>query len=264
MSLRRRRDFRAVDLHRLMEHNRLEDLRGRHRIVRELVQPAPEDHALEIGCAQGYMVNLYLRQRVRRVVGLDIDPHDLARARAYAERHTDRGVVPEFLIGSAEALPLPDSSFSLVYCMDVLEHVDTPPRAATEATRVLTPGGRLVVTVPGDWFFNFLDPHYPEHRHYRTSQIIELFPGLEVCAVHKTGLLWSVFWGTYLRFVLSRATRLIPSEQSRATALRRVNASMARIADLDCRRNYGFGAALAVVFRKPAGAVAPQAMRQIG
>ena len=249
---RRPRDFRAVDLHRLMEHNRLEDLRGRHRIVRELVQPSANDSALEIGCAQGYMVNLYLRQRVRRVVGLDIDPEDLARARAYAVAHPDSGCVPDFLIGSAESLPLPDNCFSLVYCMDVLEHVDIPPRAAAEAQRVLAPGGRLVITVPGDWLFNFLDPHYPEHRHYRAGQIIDLFPGLEVTAVHRTALLWSVFWGTYVRFVLSRATRLIPGQRSRAAALQRVNAVMGRIADLDCRRNYGFGAALAVVFRKPA------------
>jgi hypothetical protein len=69
-----------------------------------------------------------------------------------------------------------------------------------------------------------------------------------------------------VRFLLSRATRLISSERSQATALRRVNASMARIADLDCRRNYGFGAALAVVFRKPVTAAAPaaQPMQQIG
>lgn len=236
-----------------MEHDRLEELRGRHRIVRELVEPDADDSALEIGCAQGYMVNLYLRQRVRRVVGLDIDLEDVARAQAYANAHPGTGAVPDFLIGSAESLPLPDNSFSLVYCMDVLEHVDVPPRAAAEAQRVLAPGGRLVVTVPGDWLFNFLDPHYPAHRHYQAGQIIELFPGLEVRAVHRTGLLWAVFWGTYVRFALSRATRLIPNQQSRAAALRRVNNSMARIADLDCRRDYGFGAALAVVFRKPAG-----------
>jgi ubiquinone/menaquinone biosynthesis C-methylase UbiE len=118
-----------VDLHRLMEHTPARGSTRRHRIVRELVHPSADDSALEIGCAQGYMVNLYLRQRVRRVVGLDIDPEDLARARAYAVAHPDSGAVPDFLIGSAESLPLPDNCFSLVYCMDVLEHVDIPPRA---------------------------------------------------------------------------------------------------------------------------------------
>jgi SAM-dependent methyltransferase len=253
LNQRRRRDYRALDLHRLVEHDRLEDLRGRHRIARELLQPAPDDTALEVGCAQGYWVNLFLRQRVRAVVGLDIDREDVGRARAYAARHPDAGVAPAFVVGSAETLPLPDGAFSLVYCMDVLEHVDAPPRAAAEVQRVLAPGGRLVVTVPGHWLFNFLDPHYPEHRHYRAAQLIELFPGLEVCAVHRTGFLWSVFWGTYVRFVLARATRLVPGVRRRAGALRAVNTTMGRVADIDCRRNYGFGAALAVVFRKSSG-----------
>jgi SAM-dependent methyltransferase len=251
LNQQRRRDYRALDLHRLMEHDNLDDLRGRHRIARELLQPAADDTALEVGCAQGYWVNLYLRQRVRRVVGLDIDPEDVGRARAYAARHPEAGVAPEFVIGSAESLPLPAGAFSLVYCMDVLEHVEAPPRAAAEVRRILAPGGRLVVTVPGHWLLNFLDPHYPEHRHYQPAQIIDLFPGLDVCAIHRTGLLWSAFWGTYVRFVLARATRLIPRLERRATALRTVNTTMARIADLDCRRNYGFGAALAVVFRRP-------------
>jgi hypothetical protein len=53
--------------------------------------------------------------------------------------------------------------------------------------------------------------------------------------------------------VLSRATRLIPGQQSRAAAPPAGETpSWGGIADLDCRRNYGFGAALAVVFRKPA------------
>ena len=149
MTEQRQRDYRALDLHRLMEHSRLEDLRGRHRIARELIEPTPDDNALEVGCAQGYWVNLYLRPRVRTVIGLDIDREDVGRARAYAARHPDVGVGPKFVVGSAESLPLSDGAFSLVYCMDVLEHVNAPPRAAAEVQRVLAPGGRLVVSVPG-------------------------------------------------------------------------------------------------------------------
>lgn len=256
---RRARDYRPLDLHRLMDYDKLEDLRGRHRIVRELVEANRDDRALEIGCAQGYWVNLYLRQRVRRVVGVDIDREDVGRALENAALHPVDGIRPEFLVGSGESLPFPDASFTLIYCMDVLEHVAVPARVATEAHRLLAPGGRLVVTVPGHWLLNFLDPHYPEHRHYRAAQIINLFPGLEVGAVHRTGLLWAAFWGTYVRFVLSRATRLVPGARRRAIALRAANNIMARVADLDCRLDYGFGAALAIVFRKPAAQTVSEA-----
>ncbi len=235
-----------------MEYTRLEELTGRHRIVRTLVSAKPEDRALEIGCAQGYWANLYLRGRVSSVMGIDIDREDVARAADFARRHPAPGAAPQFLRGSAESLPLPTGEFSLVYIMDVLEHVPSPPVAAAEAARVLAPGGRLVVTVPGYWLFNFLDPHYPEHRHYRRDQIVKMFPGLRMVTSHQTGTLCSALWGTYVRFVLSRLCRLVPSITNRARVLRAVSGAMNQISDLDCRLNYGFGAALCVVFEKPA------------
>jgi SAM-dependent methyltransferase len=46
---------------------------------------------------------------------------------------------------------LPDSSFDLIVCTEVLEHVVQPFAAATELRRLLRAGGFLFVTVP----FNF-------------------------------------------------------------------------------------------------------------
>jgi SAM-dependent methyltransferase len=248
---RRARDFRALDLHNLMEYTRLEQLTGRHRIVRTLLGAERGDRVLEIGCAQGYWVNLYLRERVSEVAGIDIDRADVARAADFAARHPVQGVEPRFMVGSAEHLPIPDGEYSLVYIMDVLEHVPSPERAAAEAARVLAPGGRLVATVPGHWFGNYLDPHFPEHRHYRAEQIVRMFPDLRVVRTHQTGALWNAFWGTYVRFVLSRLCRLVPGVRARARALRAVSGAMGTVADLDCRFNYGFGAALCVIFEKP-------------
>ena len=41
----------------------------------------------------------------------------------------------------AEALPWEDSSFDVVVCVDVLEHVKNPRQAIAEIARVLKPGG---------------------------------------------------------------------------------------------------------------------------
>ena len=41
----------------------------------------------------------------------------------------------------AEALPSEDSSFDVVICVDVLEHVKDPQKAIAEIARVLKPGG---------------------------------------------------------------------------------------------------------------------------
>ena len=52
--------------------------------------------------------------------------------------------------GSVTAIPMPDASFDAVLCLDMLEHVPAGdrPQAIAELTRVLAPGGRLMLTFP--------------------------------------------------------------------------------------------------------------------
>lgn len=52
------------------------------------------------------------------------------------------------IVGDIQALPLPDASFDTVLCAEVLEHVPDPRRALKEIHRVLTAGGKLIITVP--------------------------------------------------------------------------------------------------------------------
>ena len=249
---RRERDYRDLELHQLIEYASLEELTGRHRIVGELVAVRSDDRVLEVGCSTGYWVNLYLRQRAAFVVGVDIDRGDVRRAVESAARTPNDGARPSFLVASGESLPFMDDSFSLVYSMDVLEHVADPDFAALEISRVVKPGGRLVVTVPGKWVFDRLDPHYPEHRHYSLAAICAFFPRFTLLAAHRTGLLWATFWGTYVRGALARACKLVPNDRTRALLLKRINFRLGKVADLDCRLNYGTGSALAAIFVKPA------------
>lgn len=46
------------------------------------------------------------------------------------------------------SIPVPDASFDVVLCTEVLEHVPEPIRAVQELGRVLRPGGRLLLTAP--------------------------------------------------------------------------------------------------------------------
>lgn len=45
-------------------------------------------------------------------------------------------------------IPVPESSFDVVVCTEVLEHVPEPQRAIREFSRVLKPGGKLLLTAP--------------------------------------------------------------------------------------------------------------------
>ena len=76
-----------------------------------------------------------------RVVGLDVSPAMLARAR---ERVAPLGVA--LVTGDAEALPCRDGSFDAAAGHFVLVFLDRPAAALAELRRVLRPGGRVALT----------------------------------------------------------------------------------------------------------------------
>ncbi|PWU24286.1 MAG: hypothetical protein C5B48_06990 [Candidatus Rokuibacteriota bacterium] len=51
--------------------------------------------------------------------------------------------------GTVESLPVPDASFEVVLCTQVLEHAEDPPRAVAELRRVVAPGGRVLASTHG-------------------------------------------------------------------------------------------------------------------
>jgi len=73
--------------------------------------------------------------------------------------------------GSAEATGLPDRSFDLVLCTQVIEHCLNPWRALSEAARILKPGGALIVSAPHVWFYH---PHPTDHWRFTQEGMIRL------------------------------------------------------------------------------------------
>lgn len=63
-----------------------------------------------------------------------------------ASVHT--GQRPPDVVADLHDLPLDDESFDFVLCTEVLEHVSEPERVVAEFSRVLRPGGRLLLTTP--------------------------------------------------------------------------------------------------------------------
>jgi len=99
------------------------------------------DHVLELGPGPG-VTTAWLRQRVPRLMAIEVDP-----GLAAAARRRLAGTNAVVVEGDATALPFPDTSFSAVVCFTMLHHVPTPAlqdRLLAEACRVLEPGGWFV------------------------------------------------------------------------------------------------------------------------
>jgi SAM-dependent methyltransferase len=95
--------------------------------------------ALELGCGGGTYVRL-LAGLGYRTVGLDYSVPSLHRAMA-----ADPGRKGTYLAGEAYGLPFSSTMFDLVVSIGVLQALSDPTRAIAEMTRVLRPGGVLVV-----------------------------------------------------------------------------------------------------------------------
>jgi len=115
---------------------------GRFAYFREVLAgqraiPASGLRALDIGCGGGFLAEEFAALGCQ-VTGIDPSPPSIAAARAHA---AGRGLRIDYLIGSGEQLPVPDSAYDLAYCCDVLEHVSDVDRVISETARVLKPGG---------------------------------------------------------------------------------------------------------------------------
>jgi SAM-dependent methyltransferase len=115
------------------------------------------ERILEIGCGTG-VLDRWLARRTNGqnpIVAVDINRYLLGEAASLARKEGLDGLI-EFREGSAEALPLADSSFDVTMAVTVLEEGDAR-RMLAEMVRVTKPGGRVGVVVRGDvdmpsWF----------------------------------------------------------------------------------------------------------------
>jgi SAM-dependent methyltransferase len=111
-------------------------LRALEQIVR------PEQEVLDIGAGAGQLNRYQLKGRVRRIVGIDLDP-----------RVRDNPLLDEGIVASADSLPFPDSSFDLAFSIYVLEHIRDAAGFAREIARVLRPGGYFLGLTPNRYHY---------------------------------------------------------------------------------------------------------------
>ena len=206
---------------------------------------------LDVGSADGPSVG-WLRGTGRHTA-LDIDP---------------RGLGPGGVCGSALALPFADGCFDVVAAFDVLEHCEPESVALSELTRVLAPGGQLLLSVPAyQWAWSDFDEENGHHRRYTRRRAAAAVRGAGLEVERATYAFTSVFpffaAERLLRRVRHGVRRRVWGSRSGAPAdivsLPEVSPLLERVlvglADLDQRllgrRDLPFGSSVLLAASKP-------------
>ena len=112
--------------------------------ILQVLAPAPGATILDVGCGP-CAHSARLARRGLRVQAVDFSESALEMA---AENVRAQGLEDKIKLGreSLMGLSFPDESFDYVLCWGVLMHIPDVERAVAELSRVLRPGGQLVIS----------------------------------------------------------------------------------------------------------------------
>ena len=147
-----------------------------------------EDVVLDAGCGYGWGA-AEIAAIANKVIGIDSDAPSVETAK---ERYKKLNL--EFIVGNIENMRFEGSSFTLVSCIEVIEHMSIPIDALEAINHVLAPEGILVLTTPNGR--NTMREGIPGHDyHIKEYTIEEMYKMLS-----ETGFKVEHTFGQYIPF----------------------------------------------------------------
>lgn len=115
---------------------------------------------IDLGCGCGYGTHLLVEQGAGTAIGVDISVEAIKYSRKYFQNHQTI-----FRVMDVTRLDYPDNTFGGIVCLEVFEHVADYRALLSEASRVLTPGGTIILSTPNKavWSPNQETPINPWH-----------------------------------------------------------------------------------------------------
>jgi ubiquinone/menaquinone biosynthesis C-methylase UbiE len=173
---------KSLDAGRLRSQRRVRH--ALHKLFTQVLKAPFTGDVLDLGCGDGALVNVLNEWEGVRAQGIDIG----------------HGVNFE-----TDALPYPDKKFDIILMYSVIEHVYNPGNLLTEVTRILKPGGKLVVitsnydqTRPLVYDRGFYEDPTHVHPYNPTSidHLMRLYKlrkrFIGVWTIPKTSILWKM------------------------------------------------------------------------
>jgi SAM-dependent methyltransferase len=212
------------------------------REVERLLGSRRDAAILDVGCGDGVLFEFL--SRFGDVRGIEPDPLVVSPQSAWRHRIERRGFDESFA---------PGRLFDLILMLDVLEHFEHPLRALSHAASLLTPDGRLLITVPA---FRLLWTHHDDLNHH-----VNRFTKGELRAlVRRAGLnvheSWYRFHWLFVAKVVERwRERLFGPSPPEQVPGDRINGALYRICTLEQRlagRRMPFGSSVVAVIGRQA------------
>ncbi len=118
---------------------------------------------LEAGCGQKWDLNLEGTQYV--LTGVDIDETALGIRKNIVKD------LDEIIVGDLRTVQLADSTYDVIYCSYVLEHITGAERVLVNFVRWLKPNGMMIIQIPDPYsvkgFVTRMTPHWFHIFFYR-------------------------------------------------------------------------------------------------
>lgn len=122
---------------------------------------------LDLGCGKNFYLLGSLKNKIKRGHGVDINI-----------KNKKMGNIETTRLSVYDKLPFNKNTFNVVSMIAFIEHIDKPDKIVRECNRVLTHGGRLIITTPtrrAKPFWETLvkmgltdEPGIESHKHYFT------------------------------------------------------------------------------------------------
>jgi SAM-dependent methyltransferase len=108
-------------------------------VARQAAAVPPGSRVLDVGAGSCPYRHHFSGCDYRTQDFVALDPEQLRDKRGYGQIN---------YVCDATSIPVDDGSFDVVLCTEVLEHVPEPALVVKEMSRVLKPGGKLLLTAP--------------------------------------------------------------------------------------------------------------------
>lgn len=112
------------------------------RAYEEAARLGQNKSILDVGCNNGYGIEVMKRLGCSRVAGMDVSPDALRSARQRL------GLEAELYLYDGKKLPIESGTFDIITSFQCIEHIQDCDRYLSEIRQLLKPGGTAIFTTP--------------------------------------------------------------------------------------------------------------------